>query len=199
MPEPIICGISLNEYLVRMEEFHGYRSPGLLLGGMMLDVALRKLGTTPYLNIVTETVVCLPDAVQLLTPCTIGNGFLQVFDWGKFALTCYDRITLLGVRAWLDPEAVSGYPLIRRWFERSASPAQKPPFEKLAREILDGGPDLLNHRPVKLNRALKDSEPVPTGRCPDCGEPYPLRLGPVCPACRGEAYYVTETKNQQKN
>ena len=87
MGEPELCGVSLADFLIRMEEFHGYRSPGLLLGGVMVDVALRELGTTPYLNVVTETVVCLPDAVQLLTPCTIGNGFLQVLDWGKFAIT----------------------------------------------------------------------------------------------------------------
>jgi hypothetical protein len=77
MPDPVFCGINLADYLIRMEEFHGFRSPGLLPGGIMVDMSLKELGTTPYLNVVTETVVCLPDAVQLLTPCTIGNGFLQ--------------------------------------------------------------------------------------------------------------------------
>ena len=194
MSEPIICGLNLEDYLILVEEFHGYRSPGLLLGGVMVDAALRELEPTPYLNIVTETVVCLPDAVQLLTPCTIGNGFLKVFDWGKFALTCYDRVTLSGVRAWLNPDVLVGYPLIRSWFERSGSLKQKQPFEQLASEILKGSADILNHQAVKLNRALKDSEPVPTGRCPDCDEPYALRLGPICPACRGEAYYVLKIK-----
>jgi formylmethanofuran dehydrogenase subunit E len=66
-----------------MEEFHGYRSPGLVVGGMMVDTALRELGSTPYLHVVTETVVCLPDAVQLLTPCTVGNGLLKSPRLGK--------------------------------------------------------------------------------------------------------------------
>ena len=104
MSEPIICGISLADFFIRMEEFHGYRAPDLLLGGLMVDVADQELGPTPYLNIVTETVICLPDAVQLLTPCTIGNGFLQVLGWGKFALTSYDLLTLSGVRVWLNPD-----------------------------------------------------------------------------------------------
>jgi len=106
---------------------------------MMLDVALRDLGSIPYLNTVSETVVCLPDAVQLLTPCTIGNGFLQVLDWGKFALTAYDRLTLSGVRAWLNPDGLVNYPLVRRWFERSkGGSTQKPVFEDLSSEILSG-------------------------------------------------------------
>jgi formylmethanofuran dehydrogenase subunit E len=197
MPKPELCGISLQDFIIRMEEFHGYRSPGLLLGGMMVDVALRELGPTPYLNVVTETVVCLPDAVQLLTPCTIGNGFLQVLDWGKFALTSYDRLSLSGARVWLNPDALSDYPLIRRWFERSDHPTQKPPFEELASEILAGGENLISQRPVRLHRALKDSQRVPTVRCPGCGESYPQHLGPTCPACSNKAYYIYQPSNNR--
>ncbi|UCH22811.1 MAG: tRNA CCA-pyrophosphorylase [Deltaproteobacteria bacterium] len=194
MPDPEICGLKLDDFLIRMEEFHGYRSPGLLLGGMMLGTALQELGPTPYLNVVTETVVCLPDAVQLLTPCTIGNGFLQVLDWGKFALTSYDRLTLSGVRVWLNSDSLSDYPLICAWFERSANRPEKPAFQELAAEILLAGTHLIGQQDVRLHRALKDSHRVPTGRCPECGESYRLSLGPSCPACRNEGYYVHRTK-----
>ena len=192
MPEPVICGLNLEDFLIRMEEFHGYRSSGLLIGGMMVDVALRQLGTTPYLNIVTETVVCLPDAVQLLTPCTIGNGFLQVLDWGKFALTSYDRLSLSGVRVWMNPDTLVDYPLTQRWFERSKRTTERLHFEDLASEILAGGEDLLAHQPVRLHRALKDTDRVPTAKCPVCGEFYALRLGPACPNCSGKAYYIVK-------
>jgi formylmethanofuran dehydrogenase subunit E len=195
MPETEICGILLEDFLFRMEEFHGYRSPGLLLGGMMLDTALGKLGPTPYLNVVTETVICLPDAVQLLTPCTIGNGFLQILDWGKFALTGYDRLNLSGVRVWLKTAELSDFPLIRSWFERSTHPSKKPSFDQLASEILTGGKDLIGHRPVRLNRSLKDTRHVPTGQCPVCGESYRLSLGDTCPACRDKAYYIHQENN----
>ena len=114
-----VCGIELTDYIIRMEEFHGYRSPGMLLGGFMIDRGLLKLGPVRYLNVVSETVVCLPDAVQLLTPCTFGNGFMQVLDWGKFAITVYDRESLAGIRVWLDQGRLPAYPLIRDWFERA--------------------------------------------------------------------------------
>ena len=190
MPETEICGVKLEDFLIRMEEFHGYRSPGLLLGGIMLDTALGELGPTPYLNVVTETVVCLPDAVQLLTPCTIGNGFLQLRDWGKFALTGYDRLNLSGVRVWLKTSGLADSPLIRSWFERSADRSPKPPVDELVTEILVVGKKLLGQRTVRLNRALKNPEHVPTGPCPVCGESYRLSLGSACPACRNAAYYV---------
>ncbi|MBU0516507.1 MAG: tRNA CCA-pyrophosphorylase [Proteobacteria bacterium] len=190
MSQGDICGLSPEDFFIRMEEFHGARSPGILVGGLMIDTALGELGSCPYVNVVTETVVCLPDAVQLLTPCTIGNGFLQVLDWGKFALTAYDRQSLAGVRVALDPDAVGNYPLIRRWFERSPRGGDKPAFDQLAPEIIAAGRAILAWRPVRLHRALKESSRVPTGRCPKCGESYALRLGPTCPACQGEAYYV---------
>ena len=192
MPHVECCGIGLEDYLIRMEEFHGYRSPGMLLGGFMIDRSLETLGPTPYLNIVVETVVCLPDAVQLLTPCTFGNGFMQVLDWGKFALTAYDRKSLTGVRVWLDQDKLNGYPLVRSWFERTGRPREKPPFEDLAKEILIARSEMIHQKTVRLLRSLKDPTPVPTGLCTGCGESYPLRFGRVCPACGGHAYYQPE-------
>lgn len=189
MTERTICGVDYGTFIIRMEDFHGYRSPGILLGGVMMEVALQKDSPAPYLNVVTETIVCLPDAVQLLTPCTVGNGFLQVLDWGKFALTVYDRETLSGVRAWMKQDGLADYPLIQRWFQRTGKPREKPPFDELAAEILDAGEALIGCRHVKLHRPLKDSAPVPTGPCPRCGESYPLRYGPACPSCSGEAYF----------
>ena len=189
MSDRLICGLSFEDFVVRMEEFHGYRSPGILVGALMIEDALKEVGTTPYLNVVTETIVCLPDAVQLLTPCTVGNGFLQVLDWGKFALTAYDRMTLAGIRVWLNYDALVNFPLIHRWFERSLKSKEKPAFDELAKDILKAGPDLVAHQLVRLHQALKNSERVSTERCPNCGESYPLHLGPTCPACAGQAYY----------
>lgn len=184
-----ICGHSPEDLYLGIEEFHGNRSPGMLVGAVMIDAALDELGSTPFLNVVTETVVCLPDAVQLLTPCTIGNQFLQVLDWGKFALTAYDRETLSGVRVWLEADAVEAHPVVSRWFVRSRGGAEKPTFEELAPYILADGKSLIGTRRVRLHRALKESERVLTGRCPKCGESYALRLGPACPSCHGQGYY----------
>lgn len=183
------CGYTVEEYLLEMEAFHGARSPGMLLGGFMVARALGELGPSAHLNVVTETVVCLPDAVQILTPCTTGNGFLQVLDWGKFALTAYDRRAGQGVRAWVDAEAMGPYPRVRAWFHRSWRGSQKPSFEDLAGEIIGGGQRLVRHGRVRLRRVLKEEARIPTMRCPACGEFYAARRGPRCPACSGDAYY----------
>lgn len=189
MSQAIVCGVDYEDFLIRMEEFHGARSPGMLIGSMMLDVALKKLGPVPFLNVVCETIVCLPDAVQLLTPCTIGNGFLQVLDWGKFALTTYDRKALSGVRAWINHDRLANYTLVQEWFQRTGGPREKPPFEQLAKEILTARSQLISHVPVRLYRELKNSKPIPTGLCPQCGESYRIDLGAICPACQGDSYY----------
>jgi formylmethanofuran dehydrogenase subunit E len=184
----MICGLDLPSYLVRAEEFHGHVSPGVVLGGFLLDAAWSRLGDTPYLNAVVETMVCLPDAVQMLTPCTLGNGFMQVLDWGKFALTVYDRETLRGFRAWADRQAIAQLPAIAGWFLRTGlGPAL--PKDEVVQHIAAHGPELVGVAPVSLPQALKSKEKVATGPCPQCGESYPLRFGPSCAACQGLAYY----------
>lgn len=187
--------MDLDDFIIRMEEFHGYRSPGMLLGGFMIEAALDRLGSTPYLNIVSESVVCLPDAVQLLTPCTIGNGFLQLLDWGKFALTAYDRMNLSGLRVGLNLDCIEGYPLIQQWFDRAARKGEKPPFEAFAAEVQEARHELIVCRAVRMHHALKEDQPVPTSRCTGCGESYALHWGKQCPACSGAAYYRRETES----
>lgn len=183
-----ICGISREEYLLRLEEFHGHVSPGTAMGGFLVDAAWKILGDTPYQNVVVETVVCLPDSVQALTPCTLGNGFLQVLDWGKFALTMYDRMTLAGARAWIGAGGIEEFPLVADWYLRRPG-AQKVEKIKVVEEIMAGGHRLVRSRPVTMNSPLKDTAHVPTVACPACGEYYPSRQGGLCPACAGQAYY----------
>lgn len=183
-----LCGLSLDDFLVRMEEFHGHASPGVTMGGFMVDAAWRQLGDVPYLNAAVETVVCLPDAVQMLTPCTLGNGFLQVLDWGKFALTLYDRKSLQGARTWLDVSRLGEHPLVANWYLRRAE-NQVVEKDRVVRAILDGGHRLIRVRPVRMRAGLKDRDKVPTTACPACGEYHPQRQGTLCPACAGQAYY----------
>jgi formylmethanofuran dehydrogenase subunit E len=190
-----ICGIDLDDYIIRMEEFHGYKSPGMLIGGFMVEAALDRSGSSPYLNIVTESAVCLPDAVQLLTPCTIGNGFLQIKDWGIFALTAYDRKNLTGLRVSLDLDCIGNYPLIHQWFDRSARIGEKPPFDAFMMEAIAACREVIMCQSVRMKRALKEVQRVPTGRCAGCGESFALRLGDQCPACSGSAYCFPEVDN----
>lgn len=183
-----LAGMDLDEFLNRAENLHGHLSPGVVAGAFMVDRASREHQPGEYLNAVVETVVCLPDAVQILTPCSLGNGFMQVLDWGKFAITLYDRMTLQGVRAWLDPSAVKGNRIVAGWYLRPPD-AGKVDKEVVIRELFSCGRELVDSAPVKLGAALKSTEKVPTGLCPGCGESYPLRQGPSCFACQGQGYY----------
>lgn len=184
-----VCDIELSEFLIMAEEFHGHISPGVVTGGFLVDAAQRELGHSLYLNAVTETVVCLPDAVQLLTPCTMGNGFLQVLDWGKFAVTLYDRESLRGARAWVDLEAVAANPVVSSWFIRKPGD-QKVDKDPVVQELLTYGPRLVKCRAVDMKESLKSKGKVLTAACPSCGESYPLRFGDQCLACQGRAYYL---------
>lgn len=183
---PLFCGMSAADFLLAAEGFHGHVSPGVVMGGHLADAAWSGLGDTPFINAVVESVVCLPDAVQLLTPCTLGNGFMQVLDWGLFAVTMYDRKSLKGVRARFAADRVEQYPFIADWYlRRSTGPLDKEP---VVAELLAHGRELVSVAPVRMRRSLKDETRYPTGPCPDCGEMYPLRWGEVCPACGGGAY-----------
>ncbi len=87
----MICGFSIDDFLRKIEAFHGWKAPGLVLGGFMVDWAREQLDPGVEADAIVETRHCLPDAVQILTPCTVGNGWLKVLDWDKFALSLYDR------------------------------------------------------------------------------------------------------------
>jgi len=77
-----ICTYTYEEYLHLVKSFHGSLAPGLIIGGFIVDLALKHLPEGEFFDAICETPVCLPDAVQILTPCTIGNGWLTVLDLG---------------------------------------------------------------------------------------------------------------------
>jgi formylmethanofuran dehydrogenase subunit E len=183
-----LAGMDLDEFLKRAEELHGHLSPGVVAGAFMVDKALQTYEPGEFLNAVVETVVCLPDAVQILTPCSLGNNFMQVLDWGKFAITLYDRQKLDGVRVWLDPEAIRTNKIIASWYLRSENNG-KIDKEVVIRELLSCGGEMVRSAPVTLGAALKSTEKVPTVICPDCGESYPMRQGEQCYSCQGKGYY----------
>ncbi len=187
-----ICGIDFEQFVIDMEAFHGARAPGIVVGGLMLEEALKTVGETPDLAVVVETFNCLPDAVQMLTPCTIGNGGLRVYDWGKFALTAYNRVSLKGVRTCIREEAVIQSPVINQWFNPTGPRSGLPEFEPLAREFIRARSDLFSVDDVRINLMVDDGGKKKTGLCPVCGESYLLRCGSPCSACRGKGYYSVE-------
>ena len=95
--------MDLDEFLRRAEELHGHLSPGVVAGGFMLDKALKSYEPGEFLNAVVETVVCLPDAVQILTQCTLGNGFMQVLVGMRRREYVADVLAELAVEVPVEP------------------------------------------------------------------------------------------------
>ena len=188
-PETPVCGRPVATFLAEIERFHGWQAPGILIGGFMVDWALEWLDPGVEFDAIVESSHCLPDAVQLFTPCTIGNGWMKILEWDKFALSLYDRWTHQGVRVWLDLEKTQAFPNIYRWYMRLA-PKQELPLEVLARDILAAGRGLLSAAPIRAIRWTERQKKGPTGVCPGCGEAFPLGQGEQCLACQGQKYYA---------
>ena len=151
---PIKIGpYSFREFVDRVKEFHGFPAPGVVLGGIMVESALKHMPPGILFNALSETNKCLPDAVQLLTPCTIGNGWLRIQNFGRFALTLYDKDTGKGIRVVLNPLRLEEWPEIKNWYYKL-----KPKEEVDPKELLDsiqkGGYDLCKLQEIQVQPAF---------------------------------------------
>jgi len=185
-----ICGLTREEYLDRITVFHNYPAPGLLVGGFMVDAARKNLPDGTLFEALCETQACLPDAVQLFTPCTLGNGWLRLRDIGRYALTLYDKYTGEGFRVILDPAKFGPYPEIAGWFLKLKHKHDQD-SDKLREEVFEAGESILTVTRVRVSptwigKRSKGSIAV----CPACGEAYPAMHGSVCLGCRGEDLFA---------
>lgn len=192
MEKATVCGKSLEEYLSIIEKFHGWAAPGVVIGGFMVDWAQELLGGQVEADAIVETTHCLPDAVQLLTPCTYGNGWMKVLDWDKFALSLYDKKSLSGHRVWMDLERLCDFPNIYNWYMRLVKKKDLP-LSVLNQDILSAGRKMLNAAPVQITRYYEKNKKGEIRMCPVCREAYPVKQGLQCLACQGEGYYEFES------
>jgi formylmethanofuran dehydrogenase subunit E len=183
-----ICGRSIEEFLEIVEKFHGWKAPALVIGGFMVDWAQEGIGPGVEFDSFVETTHCLPDAIQLFTPCTFGNGWMKVLDWDKFALSFYDKRTLHGVRVWLDLERTRSYPLIYNWYMRLVS-KKSIDHDVLLDSIIAAGRSMLSRTPVHITQFYGKKEKGEIAICSGCGEAYPTLQGEQCLACQGNGYY----------
>ena len=184
--------LTFDQYRSRVEAFHGYAAPGLLIGGYMVEMAKRGLPQGVLYDAVSETKSCLPDAVQLLTPCTVGNGWLRVLNLGRYALSLYDKHSGEGVRVWLDPAKIEAWPAIRDWFFILVEKKEQDP-QALIEAIRSAGEGMLSRGPVLMRPqelVKKHKGQGSIGLCPVCTEAFPLRDGSICRACQGESPYA---------
>lgn len=181
---------SSDDFIEKARAFHGCASPGLMIGASMTELALHSLGRIQDYHALCETVRDLPDAVQLLTPCTTGNGRLHVLELGRFALTLYRHFDGRGVRVFLDIAKTAGWPHIRRWALGSDGSDDRARV-RLEHEIRKAGISILSASPVQMKSVfLQDSVRETLVACIACGEPHPAAAGPLCRACAGQSPYV---------
>lgn len=185
-----ICQYTIDQYILKLTEFHGNLAPGLLIGGYMVDAAAKRLAGVELVDAICESNSCLLDAVQILTPCTVGNGWLKIVNTGRFALALYDKKSGSGFRVSLDTSKLDKYPEIKKWFLRLV-PKHEQDSSVLIREIRAAGQDLLTITPITIAPALLGKqEPPPIVICESCGEPFPQNGCTLCPACQGMNIYV---------
>jgi formylmethanofuran dehydrogenase subunit E len=179
----------LDEYCRLIESFHGSVAPGMLIGGIMVNAALERIDNGKLHDAICETSSCLPDAIQLLTPCTIGNGWLRIVDLGRFALTLYEKDTGRGIRVFLDVDKTEAWPEVKSWFLK-LKPKREQSRETLTDQILKGGEALFGFQDVVVRPGLliKRSKGE-IALCPVCGEAYPKNHGPVCRGCTDASPY----------
>jgi len=177
---------SLEEYMRIVKEFHGSLAPGLLIGGFMVDLALQNLPEGEFFDAISETKTCLPDAVQLLTPCTTGNGWLKVLDFSRYAVCLYDKNTGEGIRVYVDPARMEQWPEIKNWFYRIKSKKEQN-YRLLIDQIREAGAGLCGMKKVTIRPELMEVKKHGStiANCEKCGEAFKIKDGPLCPACRG--------------
>jgi len=187
-----ICGLSRDDFLQKIEEFHGFTAPGLVIGGLMVDMAQElirdNMGEGIDADAIVEARHCLPDAVQIFTPCTIGNGWLKIVDWGKFALSLYDKHVKRGYRVWFDVSKAALFPNLYNWYMKKVSKKDLP-IDILLESIFEAGRDALSSRAVSILNTYSGEKKGGTDICDGCGEAYPVVQGSVCLSCRGESYF----------
>jgi len=180
-----------DEYKNIVKEFHGSLAPGLLIGGFMVDLALKNLPGGQFFDAIAETKTCLPDAIQLLTPCTIGNGWLRVMNFSRFAITLYEKEKGEGVRVYIDSKKIEAWPEVRDWFFK-VRPKKEQNYQLLLDQIFDAGAGLCSMKKVRVRPELTGfhAHGSRIAICPSCGEAFKIKNGDKCPACSGENPYM---------
>jgi formylmethanofuran dehydrogenase subunit E len=184
-----VCGHTYDQYLDMVRAFHKYIAPGVILGGLMVDLAYRNLPQGEFFDAISETRSCLPDAIQILTPCTVGNGWLKVIDLGRFALTLFEKHSGNGVRVFVDSPKLNDWPELKAFFFKLIPKKEQDP-QALMAEIYLANTAIFSIQKVKVNLdSLKSRSSRDVAVCPQCGEGYPSCDGEICLSCQGKAPY----------
>lgn len=179
-----------DEFMEEARKFHGYPAPGLIIGGYMVTMAREALPQGILFDAISETVQCLPDAVQLLTPCTVGNGWLRIVNFGIYAVSLFNKHSGEGFRVRLDVSKLGPWPEIRAWFLKEKTKAQQD-SNALQDQIREAGFKMLSIAPIVVRPdVLLHKGKGRVVACPLCGDWYPAGFGGICRSCQGESPYT---------
>jgi formylmethanofuran dehydrogenase subunit E len=180
---------SFEAYVRQIEIFHGYAAPGLLVGGFMVNKAKKLMPPGILYEALCETRKCLPDAVQMLTPCTVGNGRLRIVALGRFALSLFNKDSGVGIRVFPDQAKLESWPELTAWYMKRKS-KQEQDVHELLHQIKQAGEEILTHQAIRAKPEIwRKQRSGPVALCPSCGETYPVAAGSLCLACQGEDPY----------
>ena len=183
------------EHYIRLAAKDGHTRSGMILGIRLALVGLRELAITDPekyhrdLVVYVETDRCLPDAIELVTGCRLGNRALKFRDMGKMAAVFLDRRSNRAVRL---AAKESGH---RRAQEMFATLEKEEALQAGYRALPDA--DLFAKRIVRVALAPEDVPGywAPRVLCDGCGEGIAfgreLVVGQrtLCRACSGQNYY----------
>ena len=170
--------------------------PGIILGIRMCVLAMKLLEIDDpekyhrKLIVVAETDRCLPDVVEMVLGCRLGNRSLKFKDWGKLAASFLDltrgRAFRVAAQEFIEPEAIQSFSGL--------------PRDEALRKAYTDFPDerLFKWQTVILKFFPQDLPGYHAKRviCVQCGEGIGLnrqveRDGrTLCRACAGEAYWL---------
>jgi len=81
--------VPLPAQLERAKAFHSHLGPYLVVGLKMGQIITRRLGQEPFSITITSftgmkpPLSCVVDGLQLVTPCTVGNGGIVIREGGQ--------------------------------------------------------------------------------------------------------------------
>lgn len=187
-----------DEFFEATAHFHGYPAPGVILGCYMVEMAKACIPDDILFEAICETSWCLPDAVQLRTPCTIGNGWMKIFNLGLYAVSLYDKFTGEGVRIFVDGRKVGALDEIANWLLK-LKPKHEQDSERLRQQIRDSHHLICSREDIKVRpeHLIKRSK-GPIAICPVCREAYPTKHGEICRQCQGDSPYLNRKTLQSK-
>jgi formylmethanofuran dehydrogenase subunit E len=186
---------TLEEY-IRQESKDGEIRSGMILGIRIALLALKELAIENpadhhrSLVVVVETDRCLPDAIEIITGCRLGNRTLKFQDMGKMAATFVDLRTGRAMRVAANESA-------NERARRMYPALDKEEALKSAYSILPDD-DLLTRVPVRVALAPEDVPGywAPRIICEECregiafGREVAEGQRTLCRSCAGQGYCV---------